>query len=105
MKRNRKKITFSANEPSVTTVFSGVRGCMLSQVVNGTSQPPKNRVVISADAVTMVEYSAMKMKNASDSGNTFQVKSDVACFAMTSVSVTLPTSSSTATVLMPSAIS
>ena len=47
----------------------------------------------------------MKMKNASDSGNTFQVKSDVDCFAMTSVSVTLPTTSSTATVLMPSAIS
>ncbi len=47
----------------------------------------------------------MKMKQASDSGNTFHVKSDADCFATTSVSVTFPTISSTATVLMPSAIS
>ena len=45
------------------------------------------------------------MKNPSDSGNTFQVKSDPDCFAITSVSVTLPARSNTATVLMPSAIS
>ena len=54
---------------------------------------------VSANAATM------KMKNASDSGNTFQVKSDCDCFAITSVSVTFPASSSTATVLIPMAIS
>ncbi len=45
------------------------------------------------------------MKNAKNNGNTFHVNSDCDCFAITSVSVTLPTSSSTATVLMPRAIS
>ena len=59
MNRNRKQIVFSENEPSVSTVLSGVHGAVLSQVVNGTSQPPKNNVVMSADAVTMFEYSAM----------------------------------------------
>ena len=33
---------------------------VLSQVVNGMSHPPKNKVDISALAVTMFAYSAMK---------------------------------------------
>ena len=35
-------------------------GATLSQCVNGMSQPPKNSVAISALAVTMFAYSAMK---------------------------------------------
>src|SRR5213079_1455108 len=57
------------------------------------------RRLVSANAATM------KMKNASDSGNTFHVNSDCDCFAITSPRVTLPAMSSTATVLMPIAIS
>src|SRR5207244_12453544 len=55
--------------------------------------------LVSANAATM------KMKNPSDSGNTFHVNSDCDCVAITSVSVTLPASNSTATVLIPRAIS
>src|SRR6266700_912317 len=55
--------------------------------------------LVSANAATV------KMKYASASGNTFHVKSDGDCFAITSVSVTLPARSSTATVLIPIAIS
>src|SRR5206468_4130454 len=38
---------------------SGDHGGVLSHVVNGMSHPPKNSVVIRADAVTIFEYSAM----------------------------------------------
>src|SRR5207248_8743661 len=144
MNRNRKHITLAENIASVASVLRVVQGGVLSQVVMGVSQPPKNSVVIRADAVTMLEYSAMytmenfislypvwlpamsspsasdrsncwrlvfanaatiKMKNASESGNTFHVNNDCACLAITSVRVTFPASSSTATVLMPRAIS
>ncbi len=47
----------------------------------------------------------MKMKKASPSGNTFQVMSEVDWRATMSVRVTLPARSSTATVLIPIAIS
>src|SRR5438309_279196 len=45
--------------PSVRRVLSGDHGGVLSQCVKGISHPPKKRVVMSADAVTMFEYSAM----------------------------------------------
>ena len=37
-----------------------VCGATLSHIVNGMSQPPKNSVAISALAVIMFAYSAMK---------------------------------------------
>ena len=40
--------------------MSPVCGARLSHSVNGMSQPPKNSVAISALAVTMFAYSAMK---------------------------------------------
>src|SRR6266516_4777049 len=55
--------------------------------------------LVSANAATV------KMKYASASGNTFHVKSDGDCRAITSVSVTFPARSRTATVLIPIAIS
>ena len=46
--------------PSVSSVLSTVCGATLSHSVNGMSQPPKNSVAISALAVIMFAYSAMK---------------------------------------------
>src|ERR1039457_3000468 len=60
MKKNRKNRTFVRNMPSVSTVFSTVNGGRLSHCVKGMSQPPKNSDVMSALAVTMFAYSAMK---------------------------------------------
>src|SRR5438132_4253298 len=57
MYRNRKQLTFRQNAASVATVFSTVQGGVLSHVVNGMSHPPKNSVVMRADAVTMFERS------------------------------------------------
>ena len=59
MYRNRKNPTFRVNAASVATVFRMVHGGVLSHCVKGMSHPPKNRVVMSADAVTMFAYSAM----------------------------------------------
>ena len=44
---------------SVSTVFATLGSPVESQLVNGMSQPPKKSVAISADAVTMFEYSAI----------------------------------------------
>src|ERR1035437_7780449 len=60
MKKNRKNRTFVRNTPSVSTVFNTVNGGKLSHCVKGMSQPPKNSDVMSALAVTMFAYSAMK---------------------------------------------
>src|SRR5438046_812904 len=99
MKRNRKKPTLIKNIASVASSFTTVQGGALPQCVNGMSYPPNGSRFVSANAATI------KMKNARNSGNTFHVNSDCDCFAITSVSVTFPTSNSTATVLMPRAIS
>jgi hypothetical protein len=44
----------------VASVFHTDHGAVLSHVVNGTSQPPKNSVAMSALAVIMFAYSARK---------------------------------------------
>src|SRR5947199_254516 len=59
MYTKRKPMTLRENIPSVRRVLSGDHGGVLSQCVKGISHPPKKRVVMSADAVTMFEYSAM----------------------------------------------
>src|SRR5512135_54765 len=51
--------TLAKNTPAVAMVFRTVGSPLSSQWVNGMSQPPKNSVTISAEAVTMFEYSAM----------------------------------------------
>src|SRR2546426_1684204 len=63
MNRNRKKVVFRENDPSVSTVLSGVHGAVLSHVVNGTSQPPKNNVAMSADAVTMLDRKSTRLNS------------------------------------------
>ena len=44
---------------SVANVFRTLGSPVESHVVNGMSHPPKNRVAMRAEAVTMFEYSAM----------------------------------------------
>src|SRR4051794_36271265 len=141
MKRKTKSKTFTQKNTNVAS--DATRLCaLLSQRVIGMSQPPKKSVVISALAVTMFAYSAMKnienfialysewypamssdsasgrsngrrfvsanaaimkMKNATVRLRTFQVSN--ACWFTMRLSVTLPASSSTGMVLIPSAIS
>src|ERR1035438_4132064 len=60
MKKNRKNRTFDRNATRVSTVLSTVKGGRLSHCVNGMSQPLKKSDVMSALAVTMFAYSAMK---------------------------------------------
>ncbi len=60
MYRNTKKSVFVAKQPSVSSVFRAVWGATLSHSVKGMSQPPKKSVAMSALAVTMFAYSAMK---------------------------------------------
>src|SRR2546422_9060060 len=59
MYRNTKHAVLAQNTAPVARVFASVQGGPLSQLVNGMSHPPKNSVAISADAVTMLAYSAM----------------------------------------------
>src|SRR5690349_14381324 len=60
MNTNTKTNTFSQKKPNVSSVLMSVCGAALSHCVNGMSQPPKNSVAISALAVMMFAYSAMK---------------------------------------------
>src|SRR5690606_41267921 len=70
MKSTMKKNVLIANDSSVSSVFQ-TAGCapsttpgavtrISSNVKNGMSQPPRKSVAMSADAGTMLEYSAMK---------------------------------------------
>ena len=52
-------MTLTPNMAAVAAVFHALAGALLSQVVNGMSHPPKKSAVTSADAVTMLTYSAM----------------------------------------------
>src|SRR5256885_12009659 len=63
MYRNRKQLTFRQNAASVATVFSTVQGGVLSHVVNGMSHPPKNSVVMRADAVTMLDRKSTRLNS------------------------------------------
>ena len=64
--RELRSICFPDSQTGVAVGLDGIvlrstdQGATLSQVVNGISQPPKNSVEISALAVTMFAYSAMK---------------------------------------------
>ena len=60
MKTKQKVRIFTQKKPNVSSVLSSVCGATLSHVVNGMSHPPKNSVAISALAVIMFAYSAMK---------------------------------------------
>src|SRR5690606_12247197 len=70
MNTRTKNIVLIPNARNVASVFqtagrapSTTPGAMMrmsSNVKNGMSQPPKNRVAISAEAVSRFEYSAMK---------------------------------------------
>src|SRR6476620_6128396 len=60
MNTKTKKRIFVQNTPNVTSVLRNVCGATLSHIVNGMSHPPKNSVAISALAVMMFAYSAMK---------------------------------------------
>src|SRR5690349_1726668 len=60
MNTKTKKRIFAQKTANVTKVLRNVCGATLSQIVNGMSQPPKNSVAISALAVMMFAYSAMK---------------------------------------------
>src|SRR4051812_47102034 len=60
MNTNTKKRIFVQKNRNVTSVLRKVCGAALSQIVNGMSQPPKKSVAISALAVMMFAYSAMK---------------------------------------------
>src|SRR5581483_8656832 len=60
MKTKTKNRIFTQNTRNVMIVFRKVCGGKLSHTVNGMSQPPKNSVDMSALAVIMFAYSAMK---------------------------------------------
>src|SRR3954451_7859663 len=60
MKTNTNDSTFTQKKPNVRSVLMNVCGAALSHCVNGMSHPPKKSVAISALAVTMFAYSAMK---------------------------------------------
>src|SRR5688572_32582137 len=60
MKKKRKNRSFAKKMSTERMVSHPLNGPMLSRGVNGTSYPPKNSVTISALAVTMFAYSAMK---------------------------------------------
>ena len=55
----RKLNVLSPKTAMVASVFTTVGSPVESQLVKGMSQPPKNSVAMSADAVTMFEYSAI----------------------------------------------
>ena len=60
MKTKTKNRIFTQKNRNVTNVLRNVCGATLSHSVNGMSHPPKNSVAISALAVIMFAYSAMK---------------------------------------------
>src|SRR5258708_3993502 len=124
VKRNTNVLKPKATR--VANVFRTLGSPVESHVVNGISHPPKKSVAMSADAVTMLEYSAMcspsaygrsngnrlvsaralikKITNDTDNG-TMNHACAACCWAITCDSVTLPASRSTATVLKPNEIS
>src|SRR5205823_11107925 len=62
MNRKRKNRIFARKITIDSSESQPLYGPTLSWPVNGTSQPPKNSVAISALDVTMLAYSAMKKR-------------------------------------------
>ena len=60
MYRNRKNPALITNESNVSSVLSTEGSPVLSQLVNGISQPPRKSVAIMPLVVSMFAYSAMK---------------------------------------------
>ena len=60
MKTNTNSMIFSQKNRNVANVLMKMCGATLSHAVNGMSHPPKKSVAISALAVIMFAYSAMK---------------------------------------------